>query len=66
MIEPLPGEHWYVLARFNRARDEVIDGVRHTCPDSLTPINISTNREYLEAFLKNGGQFQIIEVMQKP
>lgn len=63
VLGPLKGERWWLLVRLNPARDETIDGVRHTCPDTITPVTISTNRDYIETLAKNGGDFRVIEVV---
>lgn len=68
-MQTLDGEKWYVLVRVNPPTQaglyEQPDGSRvwcNTVPATITPININTSKEYLECFLKNGGNFRIVEV----
>lgn len=61
--------NWYVLVRVNPATPEGYypDGNGNSVfcnavPETISPIYINTNKAYLESFLKNGGNFRIIEV----
>lgn len=65
-IGALPGARWFVLCRYNPAASRVIDGVRFSCPESITPVSINTNLDYLKALQRNGGDYRIIEVTPTP